>query len=178
VLGGEQRGADHAVVLDRNMTLGYARWTRANAWLRVGSYRRATADFEAAVLLSPSNAGVFNGFAWLMATCPDPLYRNGDYAVSYAQIATQLAPGNPAYQDTLAAALAATGQFAAARTAEQTAIKERGGSGDRADEYHHRARLYADGEPYLAARREEQIARDYCEQFSESPRATLQCPAP
>jgi hypothetical protein len=64
-----------------------------------------------------------NSLAWLLATCPDPAFRNGPKAVELAQTADRLSGGkNPVAVATLAAAYAATGRPADAANAAQRAL--------------------------------------------------------
>jgi tetratricopeptide (TPR) repeat protein len=58
------------------------------------------------------HADGLNNLAWLLATHPDPVRRNGTLAIAYAQKANDLSSSkNAAYMDTLAAAYAETRQF-------------------------------------------------------------------
>jgi tetratricopeptide (TPR) repeat protein len=67
---------------------------------------------------------LYNNYAWLLATAPDPLVRDPDNAVRLARRAVELSPDpNPYYHGTLAAASAAQGDFAAAQLNLQRALE-------------------------------------------------------
>jgi tetratricopeptide (TPR) repeat protein len=71
----------------------------------------------------PAMAFFLNGLAWLQATYPSPVIRDGNEAVRNATKACQLGGGNEAaFLDTLAAAYAETGDFEAAVREETRAI--------------------------------------------------------
>jgi hypothetical protein len=75
--------------------------------------------------LDGQNARVLQNAAWMMATCPDDFYRNGKSALSTAQKAVQLASGVASAQtlDVLAAAQAASGDFASAQRSVAEALR-------------------------------------------------------
>ena len=60
--------------------------------------------------------------AWLLATCPQAQYRNGQKALSISQNLLQGKTDNANLLDTLAAAYAETGQFERASEIQQQAI--------------------------------------------------------
>jgi tetratricopeptide (TPR) repeat protein len=87
----------------------------------VGRYAEALAYLEAAHAGRSEDVSVANNLAWVLATCPDPLYRNGPRAVELARWACEAtAYKSPPLLDSLAAAYAESGQFEQAiRTTEQ-----------------------------------------------------------
>ncbi|MFN0127873.1 MAG: tetratricopeptide repeat protein, partial [Verrucomicrobiales bacterium] len=97
---------------------------------KAGSPREAVARYEAILKTHPQSAEAKNNLAWLLATCPDASVRDGQRAVTLASEITG-APGtaNPPTLDTLAAAQAETGDFAAAVATLQSAIPEARASG-------------------------------------------------
>ena len=96
---------------------------RGYARVQMGEYAEALSDYYQAVTISPGSPQAFNDAAWLMATCPDEKFRNGERAVEYARYACELTKHqNGDYIDTLAAALAETGEFAEAIQTQQQAI--------------------------------------------------------
>lgn len=82
----------------------------------VDSYRRALtrvneqnwagaiAEFEAAQKQFPKSADICNAFAWLLAVCPDPQFRNPSRAVDVAERAVLFDPANFNYWNTLGVA--------------------------------------------------------------------------
>jgi tetratricopeptide (TPR) repeat protein len=99
---------------------------RAIAWQNKGKYDKATDDFSKTVdrklgLGTPSSCG---SFAWLLATCPDPKYRDGKQAVQLALLANRMNRGNAAGAlDVLAAAYAESGKFEEAINYEKQSIE-------------------------------------------------------
>ncbi len=116
VLAGWMVGALGGYLLGRTMEkadvradaiLGMARAASAD-----GRYRQAVALYEKARLTDPDSARTHNGLAWLLATCPDPAFRDGQKALQFALRASELSAWrNPGILDTLAAAYAECGKF-------------------------------------------------------------------
>lgn len=127
--------------------------SRGSLYAKLGRYRLAIQDLRKAVRLSPETALYANDLAWLLATCPDKRIRNGKEAVSFARQA--LASQRSAFHlDTLAAALAAQGDFEQAIMTQRQAIdlwqKERG-SEDTHAEFKARLQLYVARKAYIKA---------------------------
>ncbi|MDP4720379.1 MAG: tetratricopeptide repeat protein [Akkermansiaceae bacterium] len=106
---------------------------RANlgaALISQGNFAEAVEQFEAALNITPDAVSTSNNLAWLLATCPDARFRDGERAVELAQKAEQLTGGNhPAILCTLAAAYAEAGRFSEAVETARLALdlaKERG----------------------------------------------------
>jgi protein O-mannosyl-transferase len=79
--------------------------------------------YQKALKINPDDADVLNKLAWLRATCPEVLIRNGAEAVELAERAVKLSGGRePAILDTLAAAYAEAGRFSEAVETAQKAI--------------------------------------------------------
>ena len=95
-----------------------------SALRRKGQFNQAIAHYEAALEISPQSTSVLNNLAWLLATCPDGLYRNGSRAVELARKVNSLSAGrSPVYLRTLAAAHAENGQFSEAVAVAQRALE-------------------------------------------------------
>jgi Tfp pilus assembly protein PilF len=88
-----------------------------------GKYAEAIRYYHAALKAQPGRAVILNNLAWLLASCPDPLVRNGPEAVRLATRACELTGyAKPLLIGTLAAAQAEVGDFPAAiATAERAA---------------------------------------------------------
>ncbi len=122
------------------------------ALLKTGQTAEAIAQYETALKLQPGNPGFLNALAWVLATCPDPGYRDGGRATALAQQAYRQAGDSPAILRTLAAAHAQAGHFpeaveAARRASEQIDPKDAALAGALRNE----AALYKAGQPYQAA---------------------------
>lgn len=103
---------------------------RASAWrilalshVRKQRWSEAAECFHRAVAADPENSQYANDLAWLLATCPDSVVRDGRRAVRLAERARELRTEADAnVLDTLAAALAEEGRFAEAVAAIDEAI--------------------------------------------------------
>jgi tetratricopeptide (TPR) repeat protein len=93
-------------------------WTyyrRGAVWGQKREFDRAIADYDEAIKLDPKSVWAHNNRAWLLATCPEAKYRNGQRAVEGATKACELSQWkDPTHLDTLAAAYAESGDFAKA----------------------------------------------------------------
>ncbi len=86
---------------------------RAGVNAQRNDYRDATEDLRAAVKIDRTKPGALNDLAWLLATAPNPAFRNGREAVGLAKKALAVAPSSQSYavMDTLAAAYAELNEF-------------------------------------------------------------------
>ncbi len=117
---------------DTNHTQCLANLYNSRGWdfYKKGKFELAAADYDKAIVLHPKWAAAYNNRAWLRATCPDPLWREGVKAVQDATRACDLTNWkNASFIDTLAAAHAEVGDFARACELEKEAIKLTGKSG-------------------------------------------------
>lgn len=122
---------------------------RASIFERAGDWYNATLDRRAALELDPESVPLKNALAWNLSTAPDPYVRNGEEALRLArEVAASDEGQRPAFMDTLAAALAETGDFRRAAQTQRQAMSlaspeviARGG-------YEARLRLYESGQPY------------------------------
>lgn len=138
---------DAALAADPTDATVYYNRGRANQYS--GNYAAAAKDYADSVRVDPNYLPGYNNAAWLAATCPDEKYRDPKLALDLAQRATAITQGKVwEVLDTLAAAQAANGDYAAAvKTSEQALnlgsdAAIHGGVRDRMS-------LYQEGEPYL-----------------------------
>ena len=104
-------------------SLGAVYGMRGVFWQEQREYYRAISDFTRATQLMPEQGESYNNLAWILATCDDPDFRNGELALKNAQKAAELLKESPDSLDTLAAAYAESGRFAeAVKTAERVVI--------------------------------------------------------
>jgi hypothetical protein len=106
-----------------------------------------------AAALAPDDTAVLNDMAWVLATCAEDSLRDAPAALEIAhRVARLTAERDATMLDTLAAAEAATGQFAAAqRTAARARdLAVRHGDSELAARIATRALLYEQGRPYRA----------------------------
>ena len=101
-----------------------ARRGRSDAEISVGDHAAAIADLEKAMELEPDNEGVLNNLAWVLATSPEDVLRDGKRAVEIATKACELSEWRqPHIISTLAAAHAETGDFEQAKTYSRRAVE-------------------------------------------------------
>ena len=86
----------------------------AQAHIQSKRWPEAVAASKRAVELNPDNATYRNNLAWLLATCPDPLYRDEPLAVEHAQRAMELSPDMPEAWNTLGVARYRVGEWQSA----------------------------------------------------------------
>ena len=120
---------------------------RGSLYYRLGDYRQALADHQAALELDPDDAATLNHLAWLRAVCPDDAVRDGAEAIRLATRACELTEYTTAgYVDTLAAAYAESGRFDDAVRWQEKArnlVSE-----DHKADYESRLELYRSGRPF------------------------------
>ncbi len=88
---------------------------------QLGSYAEAISHLEISLKAKPDDRLTANNLAWVLATCPNATYRNGQRAVQLAERACKATEYRvPVMLDTLAAAYAQAGRFSSAvKTANQ-----------------------------------------------------------
>ena len=136
---------------DEAVKLGHAtaQLNRGWAYELKGDFKKAVADYSAVLKLRPNDALALNNVAWLRATCPDADLRDGKEAVKLAQqVCEQTGNKEGMFLDTLAAAHAEVGDFAAAVRAQERALEDAGYVRKHGEDAQKRLRLYKDKKPY------------------------------
>ncbi len=112
---------NEALKADPNDATVYYNRGRANQYS--GNYAAAAQDYADSIRVNPNYLPGYNNAAWLAATCPDEKYRNAKLALGLAQQAAEMTQGKVwEVLDTLAAAQAENGDFAAAVKISEQAI--------------------------------------------------------
>ena len=115
---------DYNRAIQRNSTYIYAYIRRGDLYCDLGEFKQAIQDYEKAIELRPNNRKAYNNLAWLLVTCEDQRYRDGERALKLIQTAVQLSNGDdPEILDTLAAVYAEFGQFGKAIETQSKALK-------------------------------------------------------
>jgi tetratricopeptide (TPR) repeat protein len=113
--------SEKSLQADRNFATAHT--TLGGALHRKGRLREAVAEYEIAVRLKPKSPSVQGNLAWMLATCADPLVRDGPRALALAEKANKLSgDADPKVLRSLAAAYAENGQFSQASLAAQRAL--------------------------------------------------------
>lgn len=128
------RGEEAQRILEDHIQLGgadpAAHRLLAQILVQHGDYAEGKAVLERAAAGESADARTLNDLAWLLATCPDARFRDGNRALALAEAALRLRGANdPNALDTLAAAQAEGGRFEAAEQTAQraaTLAKEKG----------------------------------------------------
>jgi superkiller protein 3 len=76
-----------------------------------GQQDEAIAAYHKAIELDPKNTEAYNNLAWLLATCPDPKFRDPKRAVELAKNAVQQAPTRGDFWNTLGIARYRAGEW-------------------------------------------------------------------
>ncbi len=121
---------------------------RAYLWELKKECGKAVAGYTEAIGIDPRDAYAFNNRAWLLATCPDPVVRDGKKAIASATEACQITEWkNGELLDTLAAAYAEAGDFDAAIKWQTKANALNLDAGDKSRP-EAQLKLYRDKKPY------------------------------
>jgi tetratricopeptide (TPR) repeat protein len=128
-----------------------AHYNLGNTFLQMGRAKEAVAHYKQALDLLPDDTETMNNLAWVLATSPDALARDGEKAVQLAERADVLTKNaSPIISATLAAAYAEAGRFPdAIKTAQraiQLALNE--GNNSRADSIRNQLLVYRSGQAF------------------------------
>ena len=137
---------EKALEIEPNFT--DAHYNLGNTYMQMGQASEAISHYGRAMELDPNDTEALNNMAWMLATWPDALIRDGTKAVAFARRADSLTRSeSPVISATLAAAYAEAGRFAEAiKTAQralQLAIAE--GNTSRADSIRAQIEVYQAG---------------------------------
>ncbi len=140
---------DFSEAIRINPTLALAWRDRGNAYLSKKEYDKAIKDYSEAIQLNPKSADTYTNLAWLMATCPNAVFRDGKKAIEYATKACELSRWKDAdHLEPLAAALAECRDFKEAVTWQKKAIELGYADKKDAEKARQRLKLYEEGKPY------------------------------
>lgn len=128
-----------------------AHYNLGNTFLALRRAKEAVAHYKQALDLLPDDIETMNNLAWVLATSPDALARDGEKAVQVAERADALTNhASPIISATLAAAYAEAGRFPdsikTAQRAIQLALNE--GNNSRADSIRNQLSAYESGQAF------------------------------
>jgi tetratricopeptide (TPR) repeat protein len=110
-------------------------------------FGEAVTHYREALRIKPDYYPALNNLAWVLATCPDASFRDGDRAVELAKRAAEMAGlEDAALLDTLAAAHAEAGQFREAVRWQQKAVEL--APQQQKNSLRQRLELYNSGKPF------------------------------
>ena len=124
---------------------------------RLGRYEEAIASYREAMRLRAEWPEAANQLAWLLATCPDEKFRNGEEALRLASRGVGMTQRRQTFfLDTLAAAEAESGRFDAALATQKKAIEQAKALGDEklTAELEKRVAVYSQKKPFREERAE------------------------
>jgi tetratricopeptide (TPR) repeat protein len=122
----------------------------------LGEYDAAISDFSEAIRRDAKYPTAYLALARILATCPEPRYRDGEKAVQIAHKNFDLTGGKfSSTYDALASAYAEIEDFDRARAWEEKAIEVASTEGEKSS-YRERLQLYEQNRPYRQARRSPQ----------------------
>jgi tetratricopeptide (TPR) repeat protein len=151
----EDRGEADSTIADCNKALSIdpqcavALKMRGDALMTQKKYSLALADLNKAVELSPDKEIYMNSLSWVLATCAESKYRNGQRAVELAEKSVRTRTGRTANNlDTLAAAYAEVGRFDDAVKIQQEVIKVAPKSHPELEDFNKRLDSYRQKKPW------------------------------
>jgi tetratricopeptide (TPR) repeat protein len=149
--GDLEEGIDHLRLASRlDPGSGRIQGLLAESLALAGRSSDAVAHFQAALVQRPDAPQLRAGLAWILATHPDATVRDPQQALRHARRAVALTRSRDAGSlDTLAAALAAAGQFERALATARNALAL-DPAADAAEGIRERIELYRRGRPYVA----------------------------
>jgi len=113
---------DFTRAIEKNSGFAEAYINRGVVYNKKGEYGRAISDYNMALEKKSNSVNAINSLAWLLSTCPEERFRNGEKAFELAEKGKDINPG--AYTlDTLAAAYAENGNFEKAVEIQKEVIK-------------------------------------------------------
>jgi Flp pilus assembly protein TadD len=138
---------NEAIRLDPNYSSAYN--NRGMAWYFLKEFDKAIEDFSNSARIAPNNWTPYNNLAWVLATCLEERYRNGDKAVELAKKACNLSGWTQCRSvNTLAAAYAEFGDFESAFKFQMKALELGPRSAGFVLPANKRLRLYSNKQPY------------------------------
>lgn len=126
----------------------WARMWRAIAESYAGHGEKARAELEEAIQKFPGAAATHLTFAWFLATCPEPSYRDGSGALREAQRALTLDGRTTGALDVLGAAYAEAGDFTRAIDSEREILAQLPAGHPARARYEQRLRLFQEKQAY------------------------------
>jgi tetratricopeptide (TPR) repeat protein len=155
-MGRTNESLDHLqTALDIEPQFGDAHFNLGNTYLQMGRAKEALTHFSKALEIDSNDTQALNNMAWILATWPDALTRDGAKAVLLAERADSLTRGaSPMISATLAAAYAEAGRFLDAVKTGQRALQlsTAEGNASRADSIRAQIEIYQRGAAFRDAR--------------------------
>jgi len=107
-----------------------AHFNMANTLLQMGRTEEAVLQLQRVLEIDSADTEAQKNMAWVLATCPNPRFRDGPRAVELAERASKAGSNNPVVGATLAAAYAEVGRFSDAVATAEVALQQATNSGN------------------------------------------------
>jgi len=101
---------DYDIYIKNNPKSSVAYRGRGDSHYYRGNYQEAINDYLKVIEFNSKDSFAYNNLAWILSTCVDENFRDGEKALQYSQIAVNLDP-SPYNLSTLAAAYAENNKF-------------------------------------------------------------------
>jgi eukaryotic-like serine/threonine-protein kinase len=121
--------ADFSKAIEFDPTAAANHTSLGNALKAQGRLDEAIAEYRVAIRLEKDDPSPYNNLAWLLATCPEPKFRDPKRAVELANNAVKLAPKVGNNWNTLGVATYRAGSWQKAVTALEKSLKLQGDNG-------------------------------------------------
>ncbi len=147
--------ADYTEALRLDSEIEMVHYRRGQAYNALKEYAKALADFNVALERNPDYPNLLCAYAWQLATCPDPAFRDGTKALELARKANQKFEWRVAdHVEAFAAANAESEQFEEAVRWQKKALElfapEVKAHPDHYKAMQRRLKLYEAGKPFRA----------------------------
>jgi tetratricopeptide (TPR) repeat protein len=138
---------DRAIQLDEHLSSAFVNRGFTNN--SIGKYERALADYTRAIQLNPKDASAYKHLAWLLSTCREGIFRDGERALKAAIRSCELSGWKDSFaMETLAAAFAEAGDFVNAINWQSQYLKTPNLSSSNVVRAQRRLALYEARKPY------------------------------
>ena len=153
----EEAAAEYANTVAQDPNNAFACIMQAMALVRPGRYKEARSVLERAHSAAPSNVDIDNALARLLAAAPDDTVRDGQRALDLMQQVVKMGSVDSDQAETIAMALAETGQFEKAAGIQRSVIEteEHDNPGPRVEALRETLALYEHGHACRAPWRED-----------------------
>jgi tetratricopeptide (TPR) repeat protein len=102
--------SDYNEIIKKNPEISIAYRGRGDAYYHKHNYKKSIEDYQKTIDLNPKDSFTYNNLSWILSTCIDDNFRDGEKALLYSNKAVEIDP-SPNNLSTLAAAYAENNRF-------------------------------------------------------------------